>query len=41
MAIGVAYFPNDGIQKEKTDALYYELLENVSYFNSLGFNGRF
>jgi hypothetical protein len=28
-AVGVAYFPNDGIDKEKTDALFYELLENT------------
>ena len=29
-AVGVAYFPNDGIDKEKTDALFYELLENIT-----------
>jgi hypothetical protein len=27
-AIGVAYIPNDGGEKEITDALYYELFEN-------------
>jgi hypothetical protein len=29
-AVGVVYFPNDGIDKEKTDALFYELLENIT-----------
>ena len=37
-AVGVAYFPNDGIDKEKTDALFYELLENITNFNNLGYN---
>ena len=32
-AVGVVYFPNDGIDKEKTDALFYELLENITNFN--------
>jgi exonuclease III len=36
--VGVAYFPNDGIDKEKTDALFYELLENITNFNNLGYN---
>ena len=34
----VVYFPNDGIDKEKTDALFYELLENITNFNNLGYN---
>ena len=37
-AVGVVYFPNDGIDKEKTDALFYELLENITNFNNLGYN---
>ena len=47
-ALGVTYFPNDGTDKEKTDELFHELLENVSKFSSSGyevicmgdFNGR-
>ena len=47
-AIGVAYFPNDGVNKVATDKLFYELLENCSLFRSCGyevcltgdFNGR-
>ncbi len=47
-AIGIAYFPNDGINKALTDNLMHELLENCSKFSSLGyeiclsgdFNGR-
>jgi exonuclease III len=37
-AVGVACFPNDGIDKKKTDALFYELLENITNFNNLGYN---
>jgi hypothetical protein len=37
-AVGVVYFPNDGIVKGKTDALFYELLENITNFNNLGYN---
>ena len=48
VAIGVAYFPNDGIDKTKTDELFFELLDNTTFFQSLGyevilmgdFNGR-
>jgi hypothetical protein len=47
-AIGTVYFPNDGVSKDLTDSLFYELLENCSLFASLGyeiclsgdFNGR-
>lgn len=47
-AIGTVYFPNDGVNKDLTDSLFYELLENCSLFASLGyeiclsgdFNGR-
>ena len=46
--VGVAYFPNDGIDKPLTDKLFYELLENCPFFHSKGyeicltgdFNGR-
>ena len=31
-AVGVVYFPNDGVDKNKTDLLFYELLENCSVF---------
>ena len=37
-AIGVSYFPNDGLKKEKTDSLFYELLENVTNFNNMGYD---
>jgi exonuclease III len=48
VALGVAYFPNDGTNKPKTDELFFELLENTSSFASSGyemilmgdFNGR-
>ena len=48
VALGVAYFPNDGTSKPKTDELFFELLENTSSFASSGyevilmgdFNGR-
>ena len=35
-AIGTVYFPNDGVNKDLTDSLFYELLENCSLFASLG-----
>jgi hypothetical protein len=37
-SVGIAYFLNDGIDKEKTEALFYELLENITNFNNLGYN---
>ena len=37
VAVGIVYFPNDGIDKEKTDALFYELLENIADFNNQGY----
>ena len=48
VALCVAYFPNDGTNKPKTDELFSELLENTSSFASSGyevilmgyFNGR-
>ena len=44
-AVGVVYFPNDGFDKNKTDLLFYELLENCSVFQSHGYqnmpHGRF
>ena len=48
VAVGVAYFPNDGVCKPKTDELFFELLENTTSFHELGyevilmgdFNGR-
>jgi hypothetical protein len=36
-AVGVVYFPNDGVDKNKTDLLFYELLENCSVFQSHGY----
>jgi len=39
-ATGVAYIPNDGVEKEITDALYYELLENyrtLTVWDSISF----
>ena len=39
-AIGVAYIPNDGVEKEITDALYYELFENfrtLTVWDSISF----
>ena len=38
IAVGVVYFPNDGVEKDKTDALFYELLENITQFNNMGYN---
>ncbi|VDH92689.1 Hypothetical predicted protein [Mytilus galloprovincialis] len=35
-AVGVVYFPNDGVDKPTTDKLFYELLENCSVFRRLG-----
>jgi hypothetical protein len=37
-AVGIAYFLNDGIDKENTEALFYELLENINNFNNFGYN---
>jgi hypothetical protein len=37
VALGVAYFPNDGTNKPKTDELFFELLENTSSFDSSGY----
>ena len=37
VAVDLAYFPNHGIDKERTDTLFYELLENITYFDSLGY----
>jgi hypothetical protein len=37
VALGVAYFPNDGTNKPKTDELFFELLENTSSFASSGY----
>jgi hypothetical protein len=31
------YFPNDGVDKNKIDLLFYELLENCSVFQSHGY----
>ena len=36
-AVGVVYFPNDGVDKPTTDKLFYELLENCSVFRRLGY----
>jgi hypothetical protein len=36
--IWVCLYGADGIDKEKTDALFYELLENITNFNNLGYN---
>jgi hypothetical protein len=36
-AVGVVYFPNDGVDKNKTDLLFYELLKNCSMFQSHGY----
>ncbi len=36
-AIGVAYFPNDGVSKDLTDSLMYELLCNCTDLKSLGY----
>jgi hypothetical protein len=37
VALGVAYFPNDGTNKPKTDELFFEHLENTSSFVSSGY----
>ncbi|CAG2253445.1 unnamed protein product [Mytilus edulis] len=36
-AIGIAYFPNDGIDRDTTDKLMYELLENCSKLATSGY----
>ena len=47
-AIGIVYFPNDGVHKQITDELMFQLLDDTSQINALGyeiallgdFNGR-
>ena len=36
-ALGVVYFPNDGVNKPITDSLMFELLENCTEFSHLGY----
>lgn len=36
-AVGVVYFPNDGVGKNNTDLLFHELVENCFVFQSHGY----
>ena len=36
-AIGVVYFPNDGVRQDVTDSLMYELLSNCGELASSGY----